>query len=80
MELVSKYLVSLIAKIGEKITIRRAKFFNNNNGTNFSYVHSAIEKGIGKIISIAKLDGITKGKNEDIGTKIAMHIAKLEIL
>ncbi len=68
-------LVSLIAKIGEKITIRRAKFFNNNNGTNFSYVHSAIEKGIGKIISIVKLDGITKGKNEDIGTKIAMHIA-----
>ena len=68
-------LVSLIAKIGEKITIRRAKFFNNNNGTNFSYVHSAIEKGIGKIISIVKLEGITKGKNEDIGTKIAMHIA-----
>ena len=68
-------LVNLIAKIGEKITIRRAKFFNNNNGTNFSYVHSAIEKGIGKIISIVKLDGITKGKNEDIGTKIAMHIA-----
>ncbi len=68
-------LVNLIAKIGEKITIRRAKFFNNNNGTNFSYVHSAIEKGIGKIISIVKLEGITKGKNEDIGTKIAMHIA-----
>ena len=42
---------------------------------NFFYVHSAIEKGIGKIISIVKLDGITKGKNDDIGTKIAMHIA-----
>ena len=34
-----------------------------------------MEKGIGKIISIVKLDGITKGKNDDIGTKIAMHIA-----
>ena len=44
-------------------------------GTNFFYVHSAIEKGIGKIISIVKLDGISKGKNDDIGTKIAMHIA-----
>ena len=42
---------------------------------NFSYVHSAIEEGIGKIISIVKLDGIKKGKNEDIGPKIAMHIA-----
>ena len=68
-------LVNLIAKIGEKITIRRAKFFNNSNGSNFFYVHSAIEKGIGKIISVVKLSGIIKGKNENIGSKIAMHIA-----
>ena len=73
--LVKDNLVNLIAKIGEKITIRRANFFDNSNGTNFSYVHSAIEKGIGKIISVVKLDGISKGKNDDIGTKIAMHIA-----
>ena len=67
-------LVNLIAKIGEKIIIRRASFFDNSNGVNFSYVHSAIEKGIGKIISIVKIDGITKGKNDEIGPKIAMHI------
>ena len=68
-------LVNLIAKIGEKITIRRTIFFDNSVGTNFFYVHSAIEKNIGKIISVVKLDGIIKGKNEEIGTKIAMHIA-----
>ena len=68
-------LVNLIAKIGEKITIRRAVFFDNKNGTNFFYVHSAIEKNIGKIISFVKLDGIIKGKNDDIGSKISMHIA-----
>ena len=68
-------LVSLIAKIGEKITIRRANFFDNSNGKNFFYVHSALEKGIGKIISIVKLDGIVKDKNENFGNKIAMHIA-----
>ncbi len=68
-------LVNLIAKIGEKIIIRRANFFNNSKGSNFSYVHSAIEKGIGKIISVVKLEGVSKGKNEDIGNKIAMHIA-----
>ena len=68
-------LVNLIAKIGEKITIRRANFFDNSKGLNFSYVHSAIEKGIGKIISVVKIEGIIKGKNENIGTKIAMHIA-----
>ena len=73
--LVKDNLVNLIAKIGEKITIRRANFFDNSNGSNFSYVHSAIDKGIGKIISVVKLDGITKGKNDDVGGKIAMHIA-----
>ena len=73
--LVKDNLVNIIAKIGEKIIIRRANFFDNSNGTNFSYVHSAIEKGLGKIISVVKVQGISKGKNEDIGTKIAMHIA-----
>ena len=68
-------LVNLIAKIGEKITIRRANYFSNSNGSNFFYVHSAIDKGIGKIISVVKLSGIVKGKNENIGSKIAMHIA-----
>jgi len=73
--LVKDSLVALIAKIGEKITIRRANFFDNKKGLNFFYVHSAIEKNIGKIISIVQLDGIIKGKNEDVGNKIAMHIA-----
>ena len=73
--LVKDNLVNLIAKIGEKITIRRSKFFDSSNGSNFFYVHSAIEKNIGKIISVVKLDGITKGKNDDIGSKISMHIA-----
>ena len=73
--LVKDNLVNLIAKIGEKITIRRTDFFDNSTGLNFCYVHSAIEKNIGKIISVVKLDGLTKGKNDEIGTKIAMHIA-----
>ena len=73
--IVKDNLVSLIAKIGEKITIRRANYFDNSNGTNFFYVHSATEKGIGKIISVVTLDGISKGKNDEIGSKIAMHIA-----
>tara|TARA_E500000178_G_scaffold84663_1_gene83067 strand:- start:1019 stop:1885 length:867 start_codon:yes stop_codon:yes gene_type:complete len=73
--LVKDNLVNLIAKIGEKIIIRRANFFDNTNGLNFYYVHSAIENGIGKIISIVKLDGISKEKNYDIGNKVAMHIA-----
>jgi len=73
--LVKDNLVNFIAKIGEKITIRRANFFDNLKGQNYFYVHSAIEKNIGKIISIVKLEGIIKDKNEEIGSKIAMHIA-----
>jgi elongation factor Ts len=73
--LVKDSLLNFISKIGEKITIRRAYFFDNKNGTNFCYVHSGIEKNIGKIISIVKLTGIIKGKNDGIGSKISMHIA-----
>ena len=73
--LVKDNLINLIAKIGEKIIVRRASFFNNSKGKNFYYVHSAVEKNIGKIISIVKLDGIQNGKNDSIGSKIAMHIA-----
>ena len=73
--LVKDNLVNLIAKIGEKITIRRADYFDKSKGVNFSYVHSAIEKGIGKIISIVQIDGVVSKKNDDIGVKIAMHIA-----
>jgi len=72
--LVKDNLVNLIAKIGEKITIRRTKFFDKLKGLNFFYVHSAIEKNIGKIISIVKLEGIDKSKNDNLGSKIAMHI------
>ena len=64
-------LVNLIAKIGEKITIRRSKFFNSINGKNYFYVHSGIDKNIGKIISVVKINE----ENKDLGQKIAMHIA-----
>jgi elongation factor Ts len=73
--LVKDNLVNLIAKIGEKITIRRANFFDNLNGQNFAYIHSAIEKGIGKIISVVKIEGASKENNKNIGIKLAMHIA-----
>ena len=59
----------------KKLQFEEQTFFDNSIGTNFFYVHSAIEKNIGKIISIVKLEGIEKGKNEDIGVKIAMHVA-----
>jgi len=68
-------LTDLISKIGEKITLRRAKYFDKKEGNNFYYVHGAIEKNIGKIISVVKIKNIVKGKNEEAGNKLAMHVA-----
>jgi elongation factor Ts len=65
-------LTDLIAKMGEKITIRRSVFFDNSNGKNSFYVHGALENKIGKIISIVKTS-----KEGDIGKKIAMHVSAL---
>jgi elongation factor Ts len=71
---VEETLVTLISKIGEKITLRRSKFFDNK-GINFSYVHNALEKNIGKVISVVKLEKNKKINLKEIGRKLAMHIA-----
>jgi len=65
-------LVDLIAKMGEKITIRRSVFFDNSNGKNSFYIHGSLEGKIGKIISIVKTS-----KEDEIGKKIAMHVSAL---
>ena len=67
-------LIDLIAKIGEKITIRRANFFDKINGENSFYIHGAIEAKIGKIVSIVK---ISKKNNGETAKKIAMHISAM---
>ena len=71
---VNENLVLLISKIGEKITLRRSKFFDNK-GVNFSYVHNSLEKNIGKVISVVKLEKNEKIDLKEIGSKLAMHIA-----
>mgnify|MGYP001497013325 FL=1 len=71
---VEENLINLISKIGEKIIIRRATFFDKSNGKNFHYIHSAQEKKIGKIVSVVKLNS-NEDKNKDLGLKLAMHVA-----
>jgi len=65
-------LTDLIAKMGEKITIRRSIFFDNSNGGNSFYIHGALEDKIGKIISIVKTS-----IESEVGKKIAMHVSAL---
>tara|TARA_B100000029_G_scaffold192693_1_gene190770 strand:- start:387 stop:1250 length:864 start_codon:yes stop_codon:yes gene_type:complete len=71
---VDENLISLISKIGEKITIRRSKYFDDK-GLNFGYVHNSVEKNIGKVLSVVKLDKNTKKDLSEIGNKLAMHVA-----
>ena len=69
-------LVSLISKIGEKITLRRSDFIESNKFINFSYTHSAIKKNLGKIGVLLSFK-TTKQKGEllEIGKQLTMHIA-----
>ena len=73
---VQENLISLISKIGEKITIRRCDFLDTVNSINFSYIHTAVKKNLGKIGVLVSLQ--TKGNNEKLslfGKQLAMHIA-----
>ena len=69
-------MVSLISKIGEKITLRRSDFIESNKFINFSYTHSAIKKNLGKIGVLLSFK-TTKKKDEllEIGKQLTMHIA-----
>ena len=71
---VDENLINLITKIGEKITIRRSKFFDKS-GSNFSYVHNSLEKNVGKVVSIIKINGGKQQDLKDVGSKLAMHVA-----
>jgi len=71
---VEENLVSIISKIGEKITIRRGKYFDTK-GLNFAYVHNSLEKNIGKVVAIVQLSKNSKKDLKEIGTKLAMHVA-----
>ena len=73
---VEENLVALIAKIGEKITIGRAKTLNNENTRNFSYQHSIVKDNVSKLAVIASLN--TNEKSDTInlfGKQLSMHIA-----
>ena len=73
---VEESLVALISKIGEKITLRRCDFFDQNKVVNFSYIHSPLKKNVGKIGVIVSLE--SKLSYEDLsefGKHLSMHIA-----
>tara|TARA_Y100000590_G_scaffold267566_1_gene300478 strand:+ start:370 stop:1221 length:852 start_codon:yes stop_codon:yes gene_type:complete len=77
-ETVDQNLVSLIAKIGEKITIGRAKTFNHDGSRNFNYLHTIVKDNLSKLAVVVSLE--TKNNSENLktfGKQLSMHIAAL---
>jgi len=69
-------LVSLIAKMGEKITVGKAKTFNQSGTKNFNYSHSVVKDNLSKLSVITSLE--TSDDSEAVkifGKQLSMHIA-----
>tara|TARA_B100001029_G_scaffold85766_1_gene70438 strand:+ start:1017 stop:1868 length:852 start_codon:yes stop_codon:yes gene_type:complete len=69
-------LVALIAKIGEKITIGKAKTIQNTNGVNNHYLHTVIKDNVAKLAVMVSLD--TKDNSDALkifSKQLSMHIA-----
>ena len=73
---VDENLVSLIAKIGEKITIGRMKTLDSSNSLIFSYQHSLIKDNVSKLGVAVSLEADQVNDNIKIfGKQLSMHIA-----
>ena len=73
---VDENLVNLIAKIGEKITIGRAKTFNHGGSKNFNYLHTIVKDNLSKLAVVVSLE--TKNSSDNLktfGKQLSMHIA-----
>ena len=69
-------LVSMIAKIGEKITLGRSKTLNHENSKNYFYLHGVVKDNLSKIAVIATIKTNEKSEKIDLfGKQLSMHIA-----
>ena len=69
-------LISLIAKIGEKITIGKTKTISNSTSKNYQYLHTVVKDNLAKLAVVVSLE--TKENSEIIktfGKQLSMHIA-----
>ena len=69
-------LVSLIAKMGEKITVGKTKTFNKSGTKNFNYLHTVVKDNLSKLSVITSLK--TSDDSEAVkifGKQLSMHIA-----
>ena len=73
---VNDNLVSMIAKIGEKITLGRSKTLSHPNSKNFFYLHTVVKDNLSKIAVITSISSNQKSEKIDLfGKQLCMHIA-----
>ena len=73
---VEENFVSMIAKIGEKITLGRVKTLNHENSKNYYYLHTVVKDNLSKIAVIASINTKEKSQKIDLfGKQLSMHIA-----
>ena len=73
---VKDYITEMIASIGENINLRRIDKISISNGVISSYIHNQVIEGMGKIGVLVGLESEADNNQlEDLGKKIAMHIA-----
>jgi len=69
-------LVSMISKIGEKITIGRVKTFNYDGSKNFNYLHTVVKDNLSKLAVVVSLETTNSSDNlKNFGKQLSMHIA-----
>ncbi len=69
-------LTSLIATVGENMSLRRAKLLSVKQGMVASYVHMAVAPGLGRIGVLVALESTADAaKLAEVGKQLAMHIA-----
>ncbi len=73
---VENNLVSLIAKMGEKITVGKVKTFNQVGTKNFNYLHTVVKDNLSKLSVVVSLE--TSDDSDVVktfGKQLSMHIA-----
>jgi elongation factor Ts len=71
---IGEHLTELIAKIGENMTLRRARVLTGSVVA--TYVHSALRPGLGKIGVLVALEGTGElSALETLGRQVGMHVA-----
>jgi elongation factor Ts len=75
-ETVTESITNLIATIGENMLLRRAARFEVAQGAIAAYVHNKTAPDLGRIGVLVAVEGAgDQAKLQDLGVKIAMHVA-----